>query len=112
MLNHPLFRRDFKITEYRYVSVSAMSDHHVKLRKRGTIKIIRKAVRYREGHLWHLDQAAEYRTGLGFMEGDELLPPLRHGIMVALEEHQVKMESRLTSVWEDVGSETALGGPE
>ena len=35
-----------------------MSQHHVKLRKAGTIRITAKAVRYREGHIWHLDQAA------------------------------------------------------
>ena len=84
VINHPQFRRDFKLTEYRRVSVSAMSWHHVELRKRGVIRIIAPAVRYRERHVWHLERAARYKTGLVLGEGDEVLALLRHGIMTAL----------------------------
>jgi hypothetical protein len=113
VINHQWFRQTFKITEYRHVSVSAMSDHHVKLRKRRTIKIIRKAVRYREGLIWHLDQAAEYRTGLGFMEGNELLPLLRHGIMVALERDMDEIKRYVqVSLWDAVADEIDLSGEE
>ena len=69
MLNHPWFRRTFRLAGYRYASVSAMSQHHVELRKSGVIRIIAPAVRYRERHAWHLERAARYRTGLRLAEG-------------------------------------------
>jgi len=69
-------------------------------------------VRYREGHIWHLDQAATYQTGLRFMEGNELARLLRHGIMLALEEHQERMKYMLTSAFDDMASQIDLGGPE
>lgn len=97
VINSPGFRRDFKLTEYRYVSVSAMSQHHVKLRKAGTIRIIAPAVRYREKHLWHLEKAARYRTGLRFLEGDELAALICHGIAVALERDAGQLRYSLPS---------------
>jgi hypothetical protein len=112
VINNEWFRETFKITEYRYVSVSAMSQHHVKLRKAGTIRIIAKAVRYREGHIWHLDQAAVYRTGLTFSPDDELLHLLRHGIVTALGVSWRRVRHRLASPFEDAASEIDVGGPE
>ena len=113
VINHPWFRETFGLEEYRYVSVSAMSQHHVKLRKAGTIRIIAPAVRYREGHIWHLDQAAQYRTGLKFAEDDELLRLLLHGIVMALEDRYWKrMTHRLSSPFDDTASEIEFSGPE
>jgi hypothetical protein len=112
VVNHPWFRETFGLEEYRYVSVSAMSQHHVKLRKAGTIRIIAKAVRFREGHIWHLDQAAVYRTGLKFAEDDELLRLLIHGIMTALGVRWKRVRHRLSSPFDDAASGIDFDGPE
>jgi hypothetical protein len=69
-------------------------------------------VRYREGHIWHLDQAAVYRTGLKFAEDDELLRLLRHGIVTALGVRWRRVRHRLSSPFEDAASEIDFGGPE
>ena len=45
------------------------------------------------------------------MEGNELACLLRHGIMLALEEHQERMKYRLTSAFDDMASEIDLWVP-
>ena len=113
VINHPWFRKTFKLEEYRYASVSAMSQHHVKLRKAGTIRIISPAVKYREHHLWHLEKAAVYQTGLRFMDGNELAPLISHGISLALERDADQLKySLLSSPFDDAASGIDLTGPE
>ena len=112
VINHEWFRETFGLGEYRHVSVSALSQHHVKLRKRGTFRIIAKAVRYRRGHTWHLDQSAVYRTGLTFSPDDKLLRLLHHGIVTALGVDWKRVRHRLSSPFEDAASEIDVGGPE
>lgn len=85
VINHQWFRETFGLTEYRYVSVSAMSHHHVQLRKRREIRIVSKAVRYREGHVWHLHHAAKYATGLRFAPGNETAALITTAIKMALD---------------------------
>jgi hypothetical protein len=112
VINNAWFRKTFGLEEYRYVSVSAMSQHHVKLRKRGTIRIIAPAVRYREGHIWHLDQSTVYRTGLRFSPDDETCELIRLGIVTALGPDWKRVRAKLTSPFEDAASEIDFGGPE
>lgn len=113
VINNPWFRQAFGLEEYRYISVSAMSQHHVKLRKRRTIWIIEKAVRYREKHRWHLESAARYGTCLSFAEGNELPPLVTRGIRTALEDDMDDLKRTvLSSPFEDAASAIDTDGPE
>ena len=112
VINHPWFREEFGLREFRYVSVSAMSAHHVKQRKAGTVRIITPAVRYREGHIWHLDTAAVYRTGLRFGPGDELGALLAHGIVTALGGITRRARAAVPSPFEAAATEISLDGPQ
>ena len=97
------------------MSVSALSQHHVKLRKQGVIRIIAPAVRYRDHHNWHLEQAACYRTGLKLAEDNELLPLLRHGIAIVMADHEPRMRNKLAKAaqaWDGKGTEVDTDGPE
>ena len=88
-----------------------MSAHHVKQRKAGTVRIITPAVRYREGHIWHLDTAAVYRTGLRFGPGDELGALLAHGIVTALGGITRRARAAVPSPFEAAATEISLDGP-
>ncbi len=86
IINHASFREAFGLNEHRYASVGSLSKHHVKLRKKGTIRIIEKAVRYRENRQWRLESAARYKTCLHLPEDNEL------ALLVAATRHLIRDE--------------------
>ena len=77
VLNHQWFRTVCGLRDHKYVSVTSMSNSHVRRRKEGTLRITDPAVHYREYHRWRLYTAARYRSGLRPGEGSELDQLLR-----------------------------------
>jgi len=72
VLNHEWFRTVRGLRDHKYVSVTSMSNSHVRNRKEHTLRIKHPAEHYRDHHRWRLYSATCYSSGLRPWEGSEL----------------------------------------
>jgi len=89
VINSGTWRKAMGITEYGYLSVSAVTKILAKLRAEGSIVQVRKAVKYRKGHRWCVAQPAQH-----------IVPFEPFGAGVKRDE-VVRLVEKITGKWED-----------
>lgn len=95
-LNSGLFRDLFDLHEYRYVSESNVCNAVVRARKDGSIRLVKSAVQYRQGHMWKTEHPAVYATSLKLLpsQAAQVEACIKDAITAKVEELRKGMEDR------------------